>query len=169
MTSVTVSSSLEIGKATLDLARRTTLKLVQDIPPDKLTYQPVPNTNHALWVLGQLACTDNFFLTSLGKLDPVIEESWNELFGMGSEPIDDPQRYPSLDEVKAGLEKARTALAAWFQSMDERQLLTPLPDEMSSFAPNFAALMCSIAWHEGFHAGQLSAVRRSLGLPRALE
>ena len=53
--------------------------------------------------------------------------------------------------------------------MDEQQLLTPLPDEMSSFAPNFAAVMSSIAWHEGFHAGQLSAVRRSLGLPRALE
>ncbi len=169
MTSMTVSSAFEIGKATLDLARRSTLKLVQDIPPDKLTYQPASSTNHALWVLGHLACTDNYFLTSLAKLEPVIEESWNKLFGMGSEPTDDPQRYPSPDEVKAGLEKARTALAAWFQSMDEHQLLSPLPDEMSSFAPNFAALMCSIAWHEGFHAGQLSAVRRSLGLPRALE
>ncbi len=169
MTSVTVSSALEIGKATLDLARRSTLKLVQDIPPDKLTHQPAPSTNHALWVLGHLACTDNFFLTSLAKLEPVIEESWNKLFGMGSEPTDDPQSYPSLDEVKAGLEKARTALADWCQSMDEQQLLSPLPDEMGSFAPNFAALMCSIAWHEGLHAGQLSAVRRSLGLPRALE
>lgn len=169
MTSVTVSSAFEIGKATLDLARRSTLKLVQDIPPDKLTFQPAPNTNHTLWVLGHLASTDNFFLTSFAKLDPVIEESWNELFGMGSEPTDDPQSYPSPGEVKAGLAKARTALAAWFQSMDEHQLLSPLPDEMSSFAANFAALMCSIAWHEGLHAGQLSAVRRSLGLPRALE
>ena len=123
-------------------------------------------TNHALWVLGHLACTDNYFLTSLGQREAVIEESWNKLFGMGANPIADPTAYPSLGEIKAGLQRTRDALIDWLGSLDEQQLAAPLPDELLGFAPTFAAVAGSIAWHEGFHAGQLSAIRRSLGLPR---
>ena len=32
-----------------------------------------------------------------------------------------------------------------------------------------AGAMSTLAWHEGLHAGQLSALRRSLGLPFALD
>ena len=166
-TAPTATSPFEIGKATLEFARHGTVRLVEDIPADKLCHQPLGNTNHALWVLGHLACTDNFFLTSLAGRDPVIDESWNALFGMGSEPTEDPAAYPSPDEVKAGLDRARKAFLDWFQSLDERQLQEPLPEELRGFAPNYAGVMSSVAWHEGFHAGQLSAVRRSLGLPRA--
>ena len=169
MTTATASGLFESGKATLELARRCTLKLADGIPPDSLCHQPVAKTNHALWVLGHLAWTDNLFLTTLAKREPVVDESWNKLFGMGSEPTGDPQAYPTLDEVKGRLEAAREALIDWFQSLDEQQLKSPLPDGMKAFASDYAGMMNSLAWHEGLHAGQLSAVRRSLGLPRALE
>ncbi|MCH8005148.1 MAG: DinB family protein [Planctomycetes bacterium] len=169
MPTATVVNTFEIGKATLELARRSTLKLVADIPAEHHCHQPVPKANHATWVLGHLANTDNFFLTSLGGRDPVIDKSWGDLFGMGSEPTGDPGRYPSLTEVKAGCERARAALIDWFASMDDQKLQSPLPDQMKGFAPNYAGVMGTLAWHEGLHAGQLSAVRRSLGLPYALE
>ena len=165
----TTSGALEIGKTTLEMARRSTLKLIQDIPADKCCHQPVPGSNHAVWVLGHMACTDNYFLTSLGKKDSLIDERWSKLFGMGSEPMDNPKKYPPLDEIKAKADEARRALLGWFESMDEQQLLSPLSGELAAFAPNYAGLMCTLGWHEGLHAGQLSSMRRSLGLPRALE
>ena len=35
---------------------------------------------------------------------------------------------------------------------------------LGTFAANLGMLMTSIAWHEGLHAGQLTVVRKSLGL-----
>jgi uncharacterized damage-inducible protein DinB len=169
MSTATSFSLFETGKATMDLARNCTLKLADGVPADKTCHQPVPNSNHVIWVLGHLACTDDWFAASQGNRDSVIDESWGKLFGMGSTPTDDATAYPSLDEIKAALERARQTLLEVFEAMDEKKLKSPVPDELKPFAPTYAAIMSSIAWHEGFHSGQLSAVRRSLGLPHALE
>jgi uncharacterized damage-inducible protein DinB len=168
MTTATTPALFETGKAALDLSRRCTLKMVEGIPQDKLCHQPVPGGKHVLWVLGHLACTDDFFATTLGGRESVLDEKWNELFGMGSTPTDDPSAYPTLEEIRTRLGRARQAMLETFQSMDEEKLRSPTPDEWKEFAPTHAAAMASVAFHEGFHAGQLSAVRRSLGLPNAL-
>jgi hypothetical protein len=169
MTTATSSTLFDTGKAAMDLARRCTLKMVDGIPPDKLCHQPVPGANHALWVLGHLACSDDYFATSLGGRDSVIDPKWQELFGMGSKPVADPGVYPSPEEIMAGLEKARQSMLETFREMGEQKLTSATPDDWQAFAPTYAAVMGSIAFHEGFHAGQLSAVRRSLGLGAALE
>ena len=62
------------------------------------------------------------------------------------------------------MHERRATLIDWFSAMGADELAEPLPDDLQAFAPNRAALMPSIAWHEGFHAGQLTAVRRSLGM-----
>ena len=167
MTTTTTLSAFEIGKTTLDLARSSTLKLIEGILQDKLTFQPIPKTNHALGILGHCAVSDEHFVKAMGVDKPVLDASWGDLFGMGSTPVDDPGKYPSLDEITDGMGQAREALLEWFGSMDEAKLLSPLPDDWKTFGPNFAGLMNSIAWHEGIHTGQLSAIRRALDLPNA--
>lgn len=162
------NKTLEAGKAALDLARKTTLKMIDGIPAGKLCHQPLPNTNHAIWVLGHMAWTDDYFMTSLGGAKPILDESWAKRFGMGSKPTGDAKAYPSLDEVNATAKKTRAALVKWFESLDDAKLGTAFTGDMAGFAPNYATLPISIAWHEGFHAGQISVVRRSLGLPFAM-
>ncbi len=169
MTTATASSLLEIAKSVLELSRRSTMKMVADISADKFCHQPVPGANHAMWILGHLANTDNWFATTLGKRESVLDESWGKMFGMKTTPVSDPSGYPSVEDVKAGLERARQSLLEALDSMDEPQLLAPLPEAMEGFAPNIAGAMSTLGWHEGLHAGQISAVRRSLGLPHALE
>ena len=167
MTTTATSSIFDIGKATLDLARVWTFKLSDGIPQDKLTFQPVPKTNHALWILGHCAVSDEHFVKTMGEDQSILDASWGELFGMGSTPIDDPGKYPSLEEITAGMGKSREALLEWFSSMDEAKLMSELPDDWKSFGPNFGGLMNSIAWHEALHTGQFSAIRRALDLPNA--
>jgi hypothetical protein len=53
------------GVAMLEFARRVTLGLLEDIPEDKLFYQPFPGANHAIWIIGHVAWDDNFLLTAL--------------------------------------------------------------------------------------------------------
>ena len=163
----TSTTTHESGRAVLEFARRITLKMVDDIPADELCTRPAGGGNHALWVLGHVASTDDVFAAIIGKRASVLDDSWESLFGMKSEPSDDPSVYPPLDEVKAAMDRSRQSLLSVYESLDEQQLLAPLPDELKQFAPNTGGVAFTIAWHEGFHAGQLSAVRRSLGLPRA--
>ena len=152
------------GLATLGFARRATLGFLEDIPEAKLCYQPFSGANHALWIIGHVACTDNYFLSSVGGRETDFPAAWNELFGMGATVQTDAAAYPALGEVRGQLDSRREDLIAWFKSLDEEQLAAPLPADFQTFAPSHAALINSIAWHEGLHAGQLTVIRKALGL-----
>jgi uncharacterized damage-inducible protein DinB len=156
--------TLEGGFERLEFARRVTLMLTEEIPDDQLCHQPFGGTNHALWNLGHVAATDNFFMSAVGGLASRHPNSWNALFGPGSQPKPDLSAYPSIAEIRGALAANREALVAWFKSMSDEELRSPLPEELKGFASCRAALPGSIAWHEGFHAGQISVVRKSLGL-----
>jgi len=152
------------GLATLAFARRNTLRLFEDIPADQLLHQPVPGGNHALWIVGHLAYVDDMFMTGLMPRASKLPENWANLFGQGSVPSGDASTYPAIAEIRERGEALRGELVGWFESMSEEKLLAPLPEEWKPFAPTYGAMMSSLAWHEGLHAGQLSVVRRSLGI-----
>ena len=69
-----------------------------------------------------------------------------------------------ISEIRAYLDASREDLLAWFSSLPEAELYAPLPDELQSFAASPAVLMSTIACHECLHAGQLTTIRKSLGL-----
>lgn len=156
------NSVRDIGLAGLKWSRNMTLGLLEDVPDDQLCVQPFPGANHALWVLGHLAWTDHYFVKELGKRASTCE--WDALFGMGSQPIADRAKYPSRGDLLGFAASRRGALLEWFGSMSESQLFTPLPKDWETFAPHYAGLMTATAWHEGLHAGQLTVVRKHLGL-----
>lgn len=158
------NSILEQGSTVLAFSRRALLGISEDIPADKLTYQPFPGANHALWIQGHLASTDDYFLTALGRRKSELPAAWGALFGMGSSPAADARKYPALSEVRDALARCRESLLGWFRSLSASQLDAALPDDLKGFAPNHVGLMFSLAWHEGLHTGQLSAIRKSLGL-----
>ncbi len=155
---------LENGIAGLNFARQWTLDLLSDIPQDKLTHQPCAGGNHAIWIAGHIAYADDGFLSGVGKKPARFSDSWVKLFGMGSKPQADAGAYPPLSELTNALADNREGLLAWFGSMSAEELANPLPEDFKMFAATFGQLMTSIAWHEGLHTGQLTVVRKSLGL-----
>jgi uncharacterized damage-inducible protein DinB len=165
MTTQTRSAVLTNGLGALAFARRLTTGLLEDLPADKLTFQACPGANHALWIAGHLTYADNGFRTQLGKQESVCPESWDALFGMGSKPTADASAYPSMSEVMEKMTEARARLEAWFESMTDEQLAEPLPGDWAQFASCYGELMSNLASHESLHAGQLSMIRRALGMP----
>lgn len=155
---------LETGLTGLAFARQATLSLLEAIPKDKLTTPASPGGNHALWVAGHLARSDDDFLTVLSGSKSPLPPKWKELFGTGSKPMASAADYPDLKEILAALSERRQALVTWLKSLDEAKLRSPLPEDWRDFAPTHAALATSIVWHEGVHAGQLTSIRKALGL-----
>lgn len=155
---------LDNGLATLEFSGRNLLSFIEDIPADKYTWQPFKGANHTLWVLGHLTWTMDAFLTGLGGKQSGMPASWPELFAWKTTPVDDPTKYPPLAEVREVFKRQREAFLGWFKSMDEAKLAEPLPQDYQMFAPNYGAMMGALAWHEGMHAGQITVIRKALGL-----
>lgn len=156
--------ALDMGLDTLAFARRTTLMLLDGFPSDKLVYQPIPDGNHAAWIAGHIAYADDYFLHMLGVRDPRLPESWHKSCGYQSLPVADAGAYPSLTELTDQLASLREEFINWLRTLSAEQLRAPLPDDWKDFAPNYAAFIGATACHESMHAGQLTVIRKSLGL-----
>lgn len=148
----------------LEFSRRNTLGFLEDVPEEAWFHQPFEGANHVAWIVGHLASTDGFFVTTFAGKASQVPESWNELFGRGSKPQPTPARYPPPSELRDVLARRREDLLAYFRGLPDNKLLEPLDSDWERFAPNRIGLAGSIAWHEGLHAGQLTAIRKSLGI-----
>jgi uncharacterized damage-inducible protein DinB len=135
------------------------------IPPDQYMHQPFPGANHALWMMGHLATVDQFFLKSLAGADPTLYQKYKGTFFAKSQPSPDPANYPAPLAVRQYFDASRAAFRAWVESLDDEMLLAPLPTEQTKFSKNLAELLFRLVWHEGMHYGQLTVIRKSLGLP----
>lgn len=150
--------------ALLEFAHGQTRTLIRDFPHDKLTHQPSPTDNHALWTIGHLATGYAWFKSLLdGKMHP-LPETYNALFGMGSKPVSDPKVYPPFEQVSKHSEEAYAALLAAARAQTDADLVAPTAADAHGFARDRLDAIEKTAWHEGWHAGQLAGIRKALGL-----
>lgn len=150
----------------LEQARQLSEKLLADFhSPAEWTHQVHPAANHALWFVGHMANTDNFFLSILAPTRARKMETFNKLFGVGSVPTADPADYPPPEEVLGVMRERRQSLLALLDELSDETLSQPTPAGAPDFLPDFASVFETAIWHEGRHSGQLTMVRRSLGHP----
>jgi len=154
----------DIGLTALLFARRVTMGLLEDIPEDQWLYQPVPGGNHATWVIGHIAFNDDNFLVGLGGGDAQVPALWKDVFGAGSTVTNDATAYPSRSELLSQFESRRNDLLSFFKNLPPDRLTADVPEPWQVFGKTPAHVMNSLAWHEGLHAGQLTVIRRALGL-----
>lgn len=139
-------------------------KMFDAIPREHFLHQPFPGANHALWTLGHLATVDQFFLKTVADRDPALFERYATMFFAKSTPSPNAGDYPPIDAVREYFDASRKAFRDWIESLDDERLTAPLPPEQQRFAPNLAGLLLRLLWHEGMHYGQLTVLRKSLGL-----
>jgi uncharacterized damage-inducible protein DinB len=139
-------------------------KIFDAIPREHFLHQPSPGANHALWSMGHLATVDQFFLKSVAGRDSGVFERYATLFFAKSTPSPNADAYPPIDAVREYFDSSRKAFRAWIESLDDERLAAPLPAEQQRFAPNYAGMLMRLLWHEGMHYGQLTVLRKSLGL-----
>lgn len=144
---------------------QTALKAVFDaIPTEDFMHQPFPGANHALWTMGHLATVDQYFLKSIAGRDDALFEKHKAQFFAKSQPSDNPRDYPPLEEVRKYFASSRAEFRKWIDSLDDAALAAPLPEKFQQFANSHAGMVFRLCWHEGMHYGQLTVIRKSLGL-----
>lgn len=134
-------------------------------PQEHLAFQNVPHDNHPLWTLGHLATAYDWFAGLLDGKPSALSEADQKLFGSSSKPNADASSYPSFDAVKALCDSAWSRLLSAANRLSEADLAKPTAKDSGGFAKTRLAVLDRTAWHDGWHAGQVSTLRRSLGLP----
>lgn len=146
---------------TLDFAAGITKKLVADWPEGKLAHQDTPCDNHPLWTIGHLGVSNHWF-ASIFDGRPAVDAKLEATYGGKSKPSANAADYPSMaDTMKLynqGMARLKKALTS------PKDPLTK-PKQMADWVSDTIHAAQLAVWHEGWHGGQLSTLRRSLGLP----
>lgn len=152
--------------ALLEFTRSYTNNLMKDIPESQWTHQPSPTDNHVLWCLGHIAGADAWMAGELGIPGVEVPETILKAFGMKSKPS--PSGNPGAAEVKRAYDSSRDAIIKWLRSAPDSALAGDLRERTGGFAADPLDMIFKIAWHEGFHAGQIANIRKALQLPATM-
>ena len=150
----------------LDLARRQTINLCADLSEQQMTLEPHAGMNNPAWTLGHLFLLDAYLADLLSCASaPRLDERWMAAYGPGSSPsLTGPAE--SKSEYLDRLEKVRSVLIAGLAQFTDEHLRGENPDATTrATLPTLEHLLHYLLWHEAYHAGELSAWRRTLGLP----
>ncbi len=137
--------------------------------------------NHCVWTLGHCAMTllraadrvaghdeprplpPDEFVAALPRSAGAF---YTESVAFGSKPVDDPSLYPTVERAREIFEHACERLASAVERATEAQLDRPTAWGTTSFP--VADLITRMIVHNGTHAGQLTDLRRALGLARVV-
>jgi uncharacterized damage-inducible protein DinB len=151
----------------LSLARERTLAAVLDLPDEFLALQPAGARNHPAWTLGHLLYVESVGAKVLGVATD-IPPGWDARYATGTAPEPKRALYPLKSELFDRLARQRLALLARVEGLaaaDIERAAPPLP--VLGRSATWGDVLMYLAWHEGYHNGQLAVWRRDAGIGQA--
>jgi len=163
---------------TLESTRPLFLRFLAGFDDSNRTRQADGLPNHVAWTLGHCALTmhrvaerylndgrslpESDFFTGSGA-SGTKDRFDTESVCFASAPVDDPERYPTIERSRDIFESACDRFARAIREISPDRLNESIPwhdGEMPLYA-----LVMRICFHNATHAGQLTDLRRALGLP----
>ena len=134
-------------------------KAIADVKPEDWFRTPGDDSNHLMWLLGHVVVHRGQVLQQLG-VD--WNSSWASLFAPGSERVDDSE-YPAVDEMLAAWGQISEQLKTALREVPEEVLNKPAPEGPPSFDKKLSGNVAFLAFHDTYHTGQMSFLRKWLG------
>ena len=151
---------------TLDTAKR----LVEDIACADCVSAPYPDAKHAGWTLSHLCIASGMaaqFLDESGTEVSMagVPEAWAEVSSPGVPISNERSAFATKDELLTELDRLHTLVAERFTGVSEEYLAREFPmEDYRSFWPTIGhGAFYMLAYHEGYHLGQMSQWRRASG------
>lgn len=146
------AQSLALGDHLLNRA-------LEGLGDEDLHRRPSKMANSLIWVAAHMV----FGRISLaGMLGAQVAVPWGNLFKRGAS-APDPESFPKVPELKESLARVNEALAERFEALTETELSRKAPVEFPVSDKTLRGAISFMAYHDGYHAGQLSYVLKLLG------
>ena len=134
-------------------------KAIADVRPEDWFRKPGDDSNHMMWLLGHVIVHRGHVLKTLGGQ---WETAWAPLFARGAQRGDDAE-YPSVDEMLAAWKQISAQLKTALRDAPEDVFTKPAPEGPPSFDNKLSGTVAFFAFHDTYHTGQLSFLRKWLG------
>lgn len=139
-------------------------KALDGVEPEHWFRKPGDDSNHLTWVLGHLIVHRAQTLKWLG-ID--YDNTWGELFARGSERVADAE-YPSPEELRQAWDRVSAELSAALKGSSEDVMTQPAPKGPPTFDGKVSGTVAFYAFHDTYHTGQVSFLRKWLGFGQTI-
>jgi uncharacterized damage-inducible protein DinB len=126
----------------------------------QLWMRPSQHNNPILWLFGHLVRSRARLLSAIGE---PFDTGWGEAFARGS-TVEDRADYPSRDQIAEMMRAVSPRLYSKLETLTDAELAQPAKGPVPSIN-TLADLATFLTMHESYHVGQLSYIRKGLGLP----
>lgn len=134
-------------------------KAIAGVDPEHWFKNPGDDSNHLMWIMGHLVVHRGQTLKALG-VDWSSE--WSSLFARGADRLADT-KYPSTDEMLAAWQQVSSELANALQQSPADVLDKDAPKGPPTFNGKVSGTIAFYAFHDTYHTGQISYLRKWLG------
>jgi hypothetical protein len=158
-------TTIEFIRQGLERSTEMTLKLVDDMHDQSLTFPTPKGGNHPLWVIGHLAYAEGeLHRLLLGRDNPIAH--WKDLFGAGTEPSASAARYPAFEAARSAFQELRGETIKAVGALRDADLDRPIkdcPPELEQFLGTRGRCFLLAIMHPLMHYGQVADARRAVG------
>jgi uncharacterized damage-inducible protein DinB len=139
-------------------------KAIADVEPEHWFHKPGEDSNHLMWALGHLVVHRGRTLNVLG-ID--WDTPWASLFARGAERVANAE-YPSIDEMRNAWKQVSAELSAVLREAPADLLAKEAPKGPPSLDGKLSGTVAFFAFHDTYHTGQISYLRKWLGFGQAV-
>lgn len=139
-------------------------RAIADIGTDDWFRKPGDDSNHLMWLMGHIVVHRGKTLKTLGV---EWEPSWAPLFLRGTERVADAE-YPSAEEMQNAWQKVSEELSAALSDPSAEKLTQAAPKGPPSFDGKISGTVAFFAFHDAYHVGQVSFLKKWLGYGRTV-
>jgi uncharacterized damage-inducible protein DinB len=154
-----MSTDISTVASIIDRNSRVFDKSTEGIPADKWLARPSENSNHLLWVAGHVVVHRAKMHKLLGS---EWTAPWEKLFLRGS-TLASSEAYPAAEEILRAWREVSEKLSAALAGASVEALSKPSAPPTPSFDGTLGGTIAFLTFHETYHVGQMSYLRKWLG------
>lgn len=137
-------------------------EMVADVDDAKMAQQFPGIANHPAWTLGHLCTGAALILTLLDEPGNHFAGFDTKVYGPGSTPVSERNKYPSKVELLGALTRLHAQIGPVVRAKHADYFDKPSPEYLRAFAPTVGKIVFYLlATHESFHIGQLAQWKRA--------
>lgn len=135
----------------------------EDLSDQEYFQPPVEGANHAAWILGHIAASEDSMTASITGTPKHLPDSIHDTFQMGSTCVADASKYPTRKEIDDMFINTRANVLEALQTFDDSKWNDPSPEGYpKDFFPTIGSIWSMIGVHQFWHIGQLTVCRQAM-------
>lgn len=143
---------------------------LSDLSHEDSVHIPEPGGNCINWVLGHIISARGLLLLLTGAGAPVFSEDEAAVFQRGSAALKAGDQGVDLTRLKSALDESHKRLVPALKALSDETLAAPVPEKFKRppLTGTVGDALTRLAYHEGYHNGQIGVLRRLAGKEGAI-